>query len=88
MSPQPAVLEGDRSTALGEDLAITFRLPEAYHGVIVQRDRGRKTFTLTADFMDNSFEPVEFRPSPRYSVEVVACRSEEHTGFASSQGDP
>ena len=32
-SQQPAVLGGSRSSALGEDLAVTFRLPECYRSM-------------------------------------------------------
>ena len=41
-SPQPAIEEDGDTAALGEDPAVTHRLPEEYHGVLVQRHRGRK----------------------------------------------
>ena len=37
---------------------MTHRLPEEYYGVLVPRHRGRKILTLTAAFMEPSFEPV------------------------------
>ena len=37
----PAVPESERSPALGEGLAVTFLLPEEYHGVVIQYDPGR-----------------------------------------------
>ena len=72
-SPQPAVREDGHSPALGEDLAVTHRLPEEYHGVTVQHDSGRKTLALKAEFMDASFEPVSSSNPPR---EILAkwCR--------------
>ncbi len=68
-SPQPAVREDCHSPAVGEDLAVTHRLPEEYYGVTVQRDPGRKTLTLKAEFMDASFEPVS---SSKPSLENLA----------------
>ena len=68
-SPQPAVREDDQNPALGEDLAVTHRLPEEYHGVVVQRDPGRKTLTLKAAFiMDATFEPVSSSNPPRETL--------------------
>ena len=64
-SPPPAIQEDGDNPALGEDLAVTHRLPEEYHGVLVQRHRGRKTLTLKATFMDPSFEPVSSSNPPR-----------------------
>ena len=64
LSSQPAVREDGHSPALGEDLAVTHRLPEEYHGVTFQRDPGRKTLTLKAEFMDASFEPVSSSNPP------------------------
>jgi hypothetical protein len=68
LSSQPAVREDGHSPALGEDLAVTHRLPEEYHGVTVQRDPGRKTLTLKAEFMDSSFEPVSSSNPPRENL--------------------
>ena len=41
---QPAIVEGSSVPASGEDLAVTYRLPLEYHGVVVQPDPGRKLF--------------------------------------------
>ncbi len=49
---------------MGEDLAVTYRLPEEYQGVTVKRDPGRKTLTLKANFMGASFEPVSSSDPP------------------------
>ena len=71
-------MEGSSIPASGEDLAVTFRLPFEYHGVVVQPDPGRKLLSLKVAFMDASFEP---EPSSRNFGEVVAGRVEERTGF-------
>ena len=55
---QPAIVEGRSIPALGEDLAVTFRLPIEYHGVVVQPDPRRKLLSQKAAFMEPSFEPV------------------------------
>ena len=69
-SPQPAVREDGENPALVEDLAVTHRLPEEYHGVLVhQRHPGRKTLTIKAAFMDSSFEPVSSSNPPREHLE-------------------
>ena len=40
LSSHPSILGDGSIPASGEDLAVTFRLPYEYHGVIVQRDPG------------------------------------------------
>ena len=66
---QPAIEEDGDNPASGEDLAVTHRLPEAYHGVLVQRHIGRKILTLKAAFMDPSFEPITSSNPPHKQLE-------------------
>ena len=67
--PQPSVHEDGDTPALGEDPAVTHRLPEEYYGVLVPRHRGQKILTLTAAFMNSAFEPVASSNPPREQLE-------------------
>ena len=65
---QPAIAKESSVPAAGEDLAVVFRLPVEYHGVVVQPVPGRKPLSLKAAFMDSSFEPVASSNPPRASL--------------------
>ena len=73
---QPAVTEGTSIPAPGEDLAVTvredpavaFHLPPEYHGVLIQPVSRVKFLTLTASFMDPSFEPASSWDPPRATL--------------------
>ena len=65
---QPTAGEGDSISAPVEDLAVAFRLPPEYHGILIQPVSRLKFLALTASFMDPSFEPASSWDPPRATL--------------------